>query len=66
MLYILQATANTPEEELITAAVVDTPTTECTGGRGVLEIDELTYGKTPLGKMMKTLVVLKKMQILLR
>lgn len=34
MLYILQATANTPEEELNTAAVVDTPTTECTGGVG--------------------------------
>lgn len=31
MLYILQVTANTPEKELITVAVVDAPTTECIG-----------------------------------
>lgn len=30
----IKATANTPEKELITAAVVDTPNTACTGGVG--------------------------------
>lgn len=53
----LQVTAYTPEQEVITAAVV-----EYTNHRvymGALEEDKLTYCKTPLGKIEKNLNITK-------
>lgn len=54
---ILQVTANTSEEELITAAVVIY--TNRIVYMGVLENDQLTYCKTSLGKLHENCIITK-------